>query len=76
MGDGEIIRCIYTSIFCICLLESMAQINTELLSVSLKEIAMYVSRALEEKRLLYFGMANLDFKFSDPVFAFMFLDFL
>ncbi|KAI7806897.1 prolyl 3-hydroxylase 3 [Triplophysa rosa] len=32
----------------------------------LQEIAMYISRALEEKRLLYFGMANLDFKFSDP----------
>ncbi|KAG1947792.1 prolyl 3-hydroxylase 3 [Pimephales promelas] len=32
----------------------------------LQEIAKYVSRALEEKSLLYFGMANLDFKFSDP----------
>ncbi|XP_052000269.1 prolyl 3-hydroxylase 3 [Xyrauchen texanus] len=32
----------------------------------IQEIALYVSRALQEKRLLYFGMANLDFKFSDP----------
>ncbi|XP_059423616.1 prolyl 3-hydroxylase 1 [Carassius carassius] len=32
----------------------------------MQEIAKYISRALQEKRLLYFGMANLDFKFSDP----------
>lgn len=30
------------------------------------EISKYVNRALQEKKLLYFGMANLDFKFSDP----------
>ncbi|XP_051575692.1 prolyl 3-hydroxylase 3-like [Myxocyprinus asiaticus] len=32
----------------------------------IQEIAIYVSRALQEKKLLYFGMANLDFKFNDP----------
>ncbi|KAI5105936.1 prolyl 3-hydroxylase 3 [Silurus meridionalis] len=30
------------------------------------EISNYVSRALEEKKLLYFGVENLDFKFFDP----------
>ncbi|XP_065117233.1 prolyl 3-hydroxylase 3 [Paramisgurnus dabryanus] len=32
----------------------------------IQEIAVYISRSLEEKKLLYFGVANLDFKFSDP----------
>ncbi|KAI4883700.1 hypothetical protein NFI96_031576 [Prochilodus magdalenae] len=31
-----------------------------------QEIASYVSRALAEKKLIYFGVENLDFKFSDP----------
>ncbi|KAL7875208.1 hypothetical protein SRHO_G00061780 [Serrasalmus rhombeus] len=31
-----------------------------------QEIASYVSRALAEKKLLYFGVENLDFKFIDP----------
>ncbi|XP_072536667.1 prolyl 3-hydroxylase 3 [Salminus brasiliensis] len=31
-----------------------------------QEIVSYVSRALEEKKLLYFGVENLDFKFTDP----------
>ncbi|KAK9514007.1 hypothetical protein VZT92_027498 [Zoarces viviparus] len=31
-----------------------------------QEIVRYFSRALEEKRLLYFGMENLDFSFTDP----------
>ncbi len=39
------------------------------LSFFSKEIVKYISRALLEKRLLYFGMANLDFKFSDPVYT-------
>lgn len=62
--------------------ESMSKINTDFKMAILsfffsKEIAKYISRALQEKRLLYFGMANLDFKFSDPVYAsFLFLEFL
>ncbi|XP_034409690.1 prolyl 3-hydroxylase 3 [Cyclopterus lumpus] len=31
-----------------------------------QEIVKYISRALEEKTLLYFGMENLDFSFTDP----------
>lgn len=31
-----------------------------------QEIATYISHALEEKKLLYFGMENLDFSFTDP----------
>lgn len=31
-----------------------------------QEIARYVSRSLAEKKLLYFGVENLDFKFIDP----------
>ncbi|KAL6109270.1 p3h3 [Pungitius sinensis] len=31
-----------------------------------QEIVGYISRALEEKRLLYFGVENLDFSFTDP----------
>ncbi|XP_054477587.1 prolyl 3-hydroxylase 3 [Anoplopoma fimbria] len=31
-----------------------------------QEIVGYISRALEEKKLLYFGMENLDFSFTDP----------
>ncbi|XP_066539393.1 prolyl 3-hydroxylase 3 [Hoplias malabaricus] len=31
-----------------------------------QEIASYVSRALAEKKLLYFGVENLDFQFNDP----------
>uniref|UniRef100_G3P603 procollagen-proline 3-dioxygenase n=1 Tax=Gasterosteus aculeatus aculeatus TaxID=481459 RepID=G3P603_GASAC len=31
-----------------------------------QEIVAYISRALEEKRLLYFGVENLDFSFTDP----------
>ncbi|XP_056141731.1 prolyl 3-hydroxylase 3 [Lampris incognitus] len=31
-----------------------------------QEIVQYVSRALQEKTLLYFGMENLDFDFVDP----------
>ncbi|XP_076593844.1 prolyl 3-hydroxylase 3 [Chaetodon auriga] len=31
-----------------------------------QEIARYVSRSLQEKKLLYFGMENLDFTFIDP----------
>uniref|UniRef100_A0A672HH63 procollagen-proline 3-dioxygenase n=1 Tax=Salarias fasciatus TaxID=181472 RepID=A0A672HH63_SALFA len=32
----------------------------------IQEIVGYVSRSLEEKKLLYFGVENLDFKFIDP----------
>lgn len=32
-----------------------------------QEIVKYISRALEEKTLLYFGMENLAFSFTDPV---------
>ncbi|XP_076827100.1 prolyl 3-hydroxylase 3 [Brachyhypopomus gauderio] len=31
-----------------------------------QEIVSYVTRALAEKKLLYFGMENLDFEFNDP----------
>ncbi|MCI4374726.1 hypothetical protein PGIGA_G00009060 [Pangasianodon gigas] len=31
-----------------------------------QEISNYISRALAEKKLLYFGVENLDFKFFDP----------
>nr|XP_020504778.1 prolyl 3-hydroxylase 3 [Labrus bergylta] len=31
-----------------------------------QEFVTYVSRSLQEKKLLYFGMENLDFKFTDP----------
>lgn len=31
-----------------------------------QDIARYVSRSLQEKKLLYFGMENLDFTFTDP----------
>lgn len=31
-----------------------------------QEIVRYISHALEEKKLLYFGMENLDFSFTDP----------
>ncbi|XP_071765463.1 prolyl 3-hydroxylase 3 [Centroberyx gerrardi] len=31
-----------------------------------QEIVRYVSRSLQEKKLLYFGMENLDFSFIDP----------
>ncbi|XP_037642143.1 prolyl 3-hydroxylase 3 [Sebastes umbrosus] len=31
-----------------------------------QEIVKYISRALEEKKLLYFGMENLAFSFTDP----------
>nr|XP_020466483.1 prolyl 3-hydroxylase 3 isoform X2 [Monopterus albus] len=31
-----------------------------------QEIVKYVSRSLQEKKLLYFGMENLDFSFTDP----------
>ncbi|XP_062847929.1 prolyl 3-hydroxylase 3 [Trichomycterus rosablanca] len=31
-----------------------------------QEITSYVNRALEEKKLLYFGVENLDFTFFDP----------
>ncbi|KAM3872863.1 prolyl 3-hydroxylase 3 [Diretmus argenteus] len=31
-----------------------------------QEIVRYVSRSLQEKQLLYFGMENLDFNFIDP----------
>ncbi|XP_026173246.1 prolyl 3-hydroxylase 3 [Mastacembelus armatus] len=31
-----------------------------------QEIVRYVSRSLQEKKLLYFGMENLDFSFTDP----------
>ncbi|XP_053349742.1 prolyl 3-hydroxylase 3 [Clarias gariepinus] len=33
---------------------------------SLQEISNYINRALAEKKLLYFGVENLDFKFFDP----------
>lgn len=33
----------------------------------IQEIVRYVSRSLQEKKLLYFGMENLDFSFTDPV---------
>lgn len=32
-----------------------------------QEISRYVKRSLQEKKLLYFGMENLDFTFYDPV---------
>ncbi|XP_029359828.1 prolyl 3-hydroxylase 3 [Echeneis naucrates] len=31
-----------------------------------QEITKYISHSLEEKKLLYFGMENLDFSFADP----------
>ncbi|XP_059195135.1 prolyl 3-hydroxylase 3 [Centropristis striata] len=31
-----------------------------------QEIVRYISRSLEEKKLLYFGMESLDFSFTDP----------
>ncbi|XP_068179940.1 prolyl 3-hydroxylase 3 [Antennarius striatus] len=31
-----------------------------------QEIVTYISRSLQEKKLLYFGMENLDFSFVDP----------
>ncbi|KAJ4923198.1 hypothetical protein JOQ06_022725 [Pogonophryne albipinna] len=31
-----------------------------------QEIVGYINRALDEKKLLYFGMENLDFSFTDP----------
>uniref|UniRef100_A0A8C5HGH1 procollagen-proline 3-dioxygenase n=1 Tax=Gouania willdenowi TaxID=441366 RepID=A0A8C5HGH1_GOUWI len=31
------------------------------------EIVSYVQRSLQEKKLLYFGVENLDFSFTDPV---------
>uniref|UniRef100_A0A3Q3WZA3 procollagen-proline 3-dioxygenase n=1 Tax=Mola mola TaxID=94237 RepID=A0A3Q3WZA3_MOLML len=31
-----------------------------------QEIVRYISRSLQEKKLLYFGMENLDFTFIDP----------
>ncbi|XP_039973437.1 prolyl 3-hydroxylase 3 [Xiphias gladius] len=31
-------------------------------------IVRYISRSLQEKKLLYFGMENLDFSFTDPDF--------
>ncbi|XP_044064854.1 prolyl 3-hydroxylase 3 [Siniperca chuatsi] len=31
-----------------------------------QEIVRYISRSLQEKKLLYFGMGNLDFSFTDP----------
>ncbi|KAM9851561.1 prolyl 3-hydroxylase 3 [Aulostomus maculatus] len=31
-----------------------------------QEMVRYVSRSLQEKKLLYFGVENLDFKFTDP----------
>lgn len=34
---------------------------------SLQEIIRYINRSLQEKKLLYFGMENLDFGFIDPV---------
>lgn len=41
--------------------------DTELLSIQpAQEIGKYVSRSLQEKKLLYFGMENLDFTFTDP----------
>ncbi|XP_068998554.1 prolyl 3-hydroxylase 3 [Embiotoca jacksoni] len=33
---------------------------------SAQEIVRYISRSLQEKKLLYFGMENLDFSFTDP----------
>ncbi|CAN9513741.1 unnamed protein product [Ophioblennius macclurei] len=35
-------------------------------SQPVQEIDGYISRSLEEKKLLYFGMENFDFKFTDP----------
>lgn len=32
-----------------------------------QEIYQYVRRSLQEKKMLYYGMENLDFKFYDPV---------
>uniref|UniRef100_A0A8C5HJE6 procollagen-proline 3-dioxygenase n=1 Tax=Gouania willdenowi TaxID=441366 RepID=A0A8C5HJE6_GOUWI len=32
-----------------------------------QEIVSYVQRSLQEKKLLYFGVENLDFSFTDPV---------
>lgn len=33
----------------------------------LQDIVSYISQSLQEKKLLYFGMENLDFNFVDPV---------
>lgn len=32
-----------------------------------QEIVRYINHSLQEKKLLYFGMENLDFTFTDPV---------
>lgn len=34
---------------------------------ALQDIVSYISQSLQEKKLLYFGMENLDFNFVDPV---------
>lgn len=41
--------------------------TTCLCMFGLQEIVRYVSRSLQEKKLLYFGMESLDFSFIDPV---------
>lgn len=41
--------------------------RTDRLSFVLQNIVRYISQSLEEKKLLYFGMENLDFTFFDPV---------
>lgn len=33
----------------------------------LQELVSYIGHSLQEKKLLYFGMENLDFNFIDPV---------
>lgn len=42
-------------------------LTTYLCEFVLQEIVRYISRSLQEKKLLYFGMENLDFNFIDPV---------
>lgn len=45
----------------------LVMLTTCLLEFVIQEIVRYVSRSLQEKKLLYFGMENLDFSFIDPV---------
>lgn len=42
-------------------------LTTRLCEFDSQEIVGYIGRSLEEKKLLYFGMENLNFTFIDPV---------
>lgn len=47
----------------------LVMLTTCLFEFVIQEIVRYISRSLQEKKLLYFGMENLDFSFIDPVSA-------